>query len=342
MWWLIIIFMVVLIGVMTGKQPPRKKKKAASKRKPVLQTYKADDGVGIEIDWPSTFLEIELAIKKGDYDFARTWLQKFSYTTVDKDVPQSVRDRFKTLMTAFAKQDPLYQSLIGKIQPLVEAQPGILQTALYPHFPEFPEEQIRYVLYFAHELGDLNRLKKGRSYQVFGPTRETVIRKAEPIGNSGLTATMSITKNPIDERIAALHREATQHKGDDWNAAIACLQEASDLMRRHGGYYGFDRWTRLPVFLQQAGRFDEAMREFERLLSEVEDRVKNEGSDRSTPASIQKYIHLNYQQIYDKMRMVCKRQKLLDKAAEYQALTEKHARLYEELAVKEELARRMQ
>jgi hypothetical protein len=332
MWWTIIIFMVVLIGMgMTTKQPPRKKKKTASKRKPVLQAYKADDGVGIEIDWPSTFLEIEWAIKKGDYDFARIWLQKFSYTTVDKNVPQWVRDRFKTLMTAFAKQDPLYLRLIGKIQPLVDAQPGILQTALYPQLPDFSEEQIRYALYFAHELGDLNRLKKGRSYQVFGPIGEMVIKPGEKIGATIAKTDIVIRKNPIDERIAALHRKATRYKEEDWNKAVACLQEATDLMRRHGGGYGIERWLRLPVFLQQAGCFTEAEKEFMRLIKETPARVKRESHPGVSANRLEYREHLDLKHIYNKMRMAYKREKRPIETAQYAAMSLEHGELAEAL-----------
>ncbi|WP_171694570.1 hypothetical protein [Methylomonas sp. ZR1] len=277
----------------------------------------------LSIDWESKFLQIEQAVKHGDYEFARIWLQKFAYTSVDKDVPQFVRDRFKSLMSAFAKEDPLYRRLISEIKPIIESQPGVLQTSLYPLLPEFNEEQIRYVLYFAHELGDLNRLKKGRSYQLFGPTSRKVIQPGEKIGATIATSNIVITKNPIDERIAALHREATQHKVFDWDAAVACLQEANDLMRRHGGIYDIERWLRLPVFLQQAGRFQEAMQVFNQLLNDVEPRVRAEFSHTS-PTTINKHIHLHYQKIYDKMRMACKREKRLEEATQFGAMSLKH------------------
>jgi hypothetical protein len=91
-------------------------------------------------------------------------------------------------------------------------------------------------------------------------------------------------------------------------------------MCQRGGNYVSDRWTRLPVFLQQAGRFEEAMQEFNRLLSEVGARVKNEFPDSATPEMIEKYIQLNQDKIYDKMQMVRNRQKRLDKLTAKESL----------------------
>ena len=186
MWMILLIAVVVILGIkvaIRGAKAEYKEKRAANalsvkaKNKSAVQSpapvlklvEQPEEYPRLDVEWEDTFREIDRAVSRGDYDFARTWLQKFSYTTVDKDVPQAVRYRFKTLMTAFAKQDPLYLRLIAKIRPLIEARPGIMQTALYPQLPGYDEEQIRYVLYFAHELGDVNRLKKGRSYQLLLP-----------------------------------------------------------------------------------------------------------------------------------------------------------------------------
>ncbi len=342
MWMILLIAVVLILGIkvaIRGAKAEIKEKrrththstgatKESSSQSPapvLIMVEQLGEAPRLEVEWETTFIEIERAVSLGDYDFARTWLQKFSYTTVDNNVPQWVRERFKTLMTAFAKQDPLYLTLIAKIRPIVEKQPGIMQTAIYSQLPEFSEEQIRYALYFAHELGDVNRLKKGRSYQVFGPVNQTVISPGEKIGNTIATSDIVITKNPIDERIASLHREATQHKKTDWDAAVACLQEATDLMRRHNAVSGIERWLRLPVFLQQAGRFAESLEEFDRLLKETEGRVKRESREDSSQTWIEYRIYLDLTQLYDKMRMAYKREKLNDKSAQYAALSAEHA-----------------
>lgn len=133
-----------------------------------------------------------------------------------------------------------------------------------------------------------------------------------------MSITIGVTSSEVDKKIAALHREATSYKIINWDKAVTCLQEAALLMRADTGIHTCDRWTRLPVFLQQAGRFDEAMQEFEQLLKEVKPRVKKEMAHVPYPTAARYYTHVNTAQIYDKMRMVCKRQKLPDKVKEYQ------------------------
>lgn len=332
------IFIVFIVAGLAKTKSQRRNGHHSSRSRninqlrPVMKECRNANGdVTLEIDWPETFLVIEQAVQYQNYEFARTWLQKFSYGTVGNEVPQSIRNDFKRLMAAFCREDPLYRQIMQRAVPIVAAQPGMLQTALYPQLPSHSEEQIRYALYFAHELGDLVRLKKGRSYQLFGPMQTTTILPGERIGATVVSSTVHITKNPIEEKIAALHQEATANKKTNWDKAITCLQEAADLMRRHDSKHETERWTRLPVFLQQAGRFDEAMLEFERLLKEVKPRMLNEMSESRYPGAVKIYTHLAYCQIYDKMRMACKRQKMPDKASEYQDLSERHRLVFDEL-----------
>jgi tetratricopeptide (TPR) repeat protein len=159
------------------------------------------------------------------------------------------------------------------------------------------------------------------------------------VGPLVLTAQIEVTKHPIDLKIAELHKEATRNKESNWDAAVACLQEAAQLMRERGGNYAIDRWTRLPVFLQQAGRYEEAMQEFQRLLDEVKPRVAKETELVTLPSVRRKQVHLNFVHIYDKIRMVCKREKLLDKALEYKELAEKHQIIVDELSALLEIER---
>lgn len=150
------------------------------------------------------------------------------------------------------------------------------------------------------------------------------------MGQTILSTTVKITRNPVHDRIAALSREATTHKDVNWDAGVTCLQEAAHLMR-NSDYYDMDKMLRLPVFMQHAGRFEEAMQEFERLLAEAKPIAQMEMANTDLPTAAKRHTHLYYLRIYDKMRMVCKRQKLKDKAEEYRALSEKHKLVYEEL-----------
>ncbi len=129
----------------------------------------------------------------------------------------------------------------------------------------------------------------------------------------------------IEERISFLYKKATTCKKINWNQGVAYLQEMNALMKTSRVIYSAEYWTRLPVFLQSAGRFDEAMEEFERLLQEVEPRINKE-MGHCTPTAIRYFCHVNVERIYDKMRMVCKRQKLTEETNKYAKLSEQEMR----------------
>lgn len=113
---------------------------------------------------PSMF-DVPALMDAGDWDAARMAMQKLAYVMPRE--PASTQAEFKALMTLFASRDPLYAVAVAALKPAVLQQPGIRQTALYPLLAPLTTEEARYVLYFAAELGDLVRVKKGNSYLVY-------------------------------------------------------------------------------------------------------------------------------------------------------------------------------
>lgn len=104
-----------------------------------------------------------------DWDEARRSLQKLSYSMADKTVSKADKDAFKAFMTRFAAADPLYHDVMILVKRLLRNEPGVVQSELYKGEPESRKEMIRYVLYFAQELGDIHREKHGRSYKLYLP-----------------------------------------------------------------------------------------------------------------------------------------------------------------------------
>ncbi|MDD2722207.1 MAG: hypothetical protein PHH47_12965 [Gallionella sp.] len=119
--------------------------------------------------WLAFCIEIEGAWARGDYDWARQQLQKIAYGMVGESVTDEQRKNFTQLMTEFAKEDPLYKEIMERVIPLVQANPGMLQSQIYKGQPDHIKEQMRYVLYFANELGHIKRIKKGNSYKLLLP-----------------------------------------------------------------------------------------------------------------------------------------------------------------------------
>ena len=116
--------------------------------------------------WLAHCMAIEEAWARGDYDWARMQLQKIAYGMVEPSVTDAQRADFTRLMTSFAKEDPLYKQVMERVLPLVRDNPGMLQSQIYKGQPDEIKEQMRYVLYFANELGHIRRIKKGNSYQL--------------------------------------------------------------------------------------------------------------------------------------------------------------------------------
>lgn len=109
------------------------------------------------------------AWKRGDYDLARQQLQQIAYSMVGSSVTDEDRANFTKLMAEFANEDPLYNEVMAKVIPLLRANPGMLQSQIYQGQPDDIKEQMRYVLYFANELGHIKRIKKGSSYMLMLP-----------------------------------------------------------------------------------------------------------------------------------------------------------------------------
>jgi tetratricopeptide (TPR) repeat protein len=140
--------------------------------------------------------------------------------------------------------------------------------------------------------------------------------KPTPIKATYLSSA-SADASAIDLQITALHKEATQSKSKDWPTAIAALQKAAVLDAAHNRWNDMTRMVRLPTFLQQAGRFEEAMAEFDRLIERVPSYVQEHTANKSDELARGAALHREYELLYDKMRLACKRQKEHELAEKY-------------------------
>lgn len=107
-----------------------------------------------------------------------------------------------------------------------------------------------------------------------------------------------------------LLKEATQlKKAGDWDGAIQSLRQAYKNSKSEGISYGADVYLRLPKYLYEAGRSDEAWSEYNRALIE--------GLDGKTPS--EDMAKVNQSQIYGSMATQLKKEKKFYDAAIYQA-----------------------
>ncbi len=111
-----------------------------------------------------------------------------------------------------------------------------------------------------------------------------------------------------DHETDALLREATQWSdAKDWDRAIACLRQANARMKVSPVSYPVQTWLRLPLYLQKAERFDEAMIEFTKLADETGGRIARAFPHQSK-AKQQVFAKQELAVIQDKIRLAKERE----------------------------------
>lgn len=109
-----------------------------------------------------------------------------------------------------------------------------------------------------------------------------------------------------------LLKRATQQKREgQLDAAVASLREAYELTKQESTVRGIDTYLRLPMYLQKAGRPDEAWQEFNRLLH---DGYPNQLGDPSVRP-------MENSKVYDKMHLFLQREGHEKKAVQYGILS---------------------
>ena len=125
----------------------------------------------------------------------------------------------------------------------------------------------------------------------------------------GLSTSTEVTSylSPEEERVRELMRTATALSDKDPNAAVKTFREAAALIPQTATDHGVAPFLRVPRYLQQAGRQDEAWEEFQRLLKDGYPNMQQGG----------RAWHRMETDVYDKMRLFLQREKRLDEAVLY-------------------------
>ncbi|PPD34189.1 MAG: hypothetical protein CTY19_04860 [Methylomonas sp.] len=190
-----------------------------------LHIRETSDGFS-EVDWRDQLEEVKTAWEAGDFEFARTWLQKLAYRLSTEQAPQSVHDEFKALMTAFTREDPLYADVMKSVLPVIAENPYVIQSELSKQFPEFDPEQFRYAMYYAEQIGDVLRTKKGRSSALSIPEPKAEKTKQTQKSFELLMAFIAATLNKMPDEWG----KARELSGMD---AINVLWPLNDIFRPH-------------------------------------------------------------------------------------------------------------
>lgn len=132
-------------------------------------------------------------------------------------------------------------------------------------------------------------------------------------------------KSDAEQKISALGKQATQYSSENnLNAAILCLEQMWELAYEYKLYWA-QSLVRLPKFLQQAGRFNDAEKRFEELIALAPIAAQESGKDHDlSELYIPSLEHHFLYDVYDAMRIVYKREKQIDYSKKYKILAQQH------------------
>ena len=138
-----------------------------------------------------------------------------------------------------------------------------------------------------------------------------------------MSITVSVQGEPTARELHAqsLLKEATvKHDAGDFLGAIRCLREAYEFLETSSIIYPVETYLRLPLYLQKANLFQEAMESFNSILKSVSSQVARDFAHQDSVTQLS-LVAMNRHVIYDKMRVACKREKRLNLVALYGLLS---------------------
>lgn len=119
------------------------------------------------------------ASQSGAVDDARACYQKAAYGF--NRLSADEREELKQEVAQFAQADPVYVDNLAALRGVIQDNPGVLQSELIKgcirgsggYADEATVREVfGYVLYYAEVLGDLVRVRSGRSYKLYLPEQQ--------------------------------------------------------------------------------------------------------------------------------------------------------------------------
>lgn len=174
---------------------------------------------------------------------------------------------------------------------------------------------------------ELTAVELAQTVEDFAQEHRAWVRKPIRVENVGSFpgATAEIVmyeRTPAEEHVRRLNVAATALKKTDIGTAVEYLRRARALNDSIGDRSHPTEWyLRLPLFLQQAGRMDESLVEFEILLANTDRYVVY---PQMSALEIERSRHAYLGSVYDKLRLAWKRENNVAKSEEAQRLCDFH------------------
>lgn len=203
-----------------------------------------------------------------------------------------------------ATQVNTYQSLfLGQLQQVVEM---CQRTPLSNR-----DRTLMLSLYNSMDYGFINKTAQ----ETISMFIDMVWREVDDVAARG-SSTLTQTKSEIEaEQAHQFLRDATMHHDNkDFDAAIECLRSAYSLLKPSFSNYPMSVWVRLPLYLQKAGQFNEAMHGFGLLIEKINER-KRPSYLSDVQHNAQNATDLAF--VFDKIRLTAQREKQFDIMAYY-------------------------
>lgn len=119
------------------------------------------------------------AREAGDIPAARAHYQRAAYGF--SQLSEAQIEALKQEIASLARADPLYLETLPLLREQLLAAPGLLQADLTRQMGGPTTEALRYVLYYADQIGDIVRVKSGRSYRLYLPGQPVPPEPEKPL-----------------------------------------------------------------------------------------------------------------------------------------------------------------
>lgn len=124
---------------------------------------------GLEVDnyWQRQFDAVRGLWQRAEFELAREELRAISYRQREESALPEHRAMFAELLAYFTRSDPYYANVMEVALPIIATRPGVIQSTLAKSLSWCDIERFRHAMYYGEVIGEIRRVKSGRSYGLF-------------------------------------------------------------------------------------------------------------------------------------------------------------------------------
>lgn len=130
---------------------------------------------GVELDdyWKRQFDVVRRHWLRQDFESAREELRSVNYRMREENALPEAGIIYQELLAGLMRADPYYSEVMAVVLPIVASRPGVIQATLSKCCSGFDIERFRHAMYYGEIIGDIKRVKHGRSYGLYPQNAST-------------------------------------------------------------------------------------------------------------------------------------------------------------------------